>query len=98
MLLSLGPVVAFFGTGHYSGFGAVTSGLYPSAVRATAAGFSYNVGRMASAAAPFVVGSMAGRAGASASAFTVRAGVAFLLAAMPCGRASRRPGNRELAG
>jgi MFS family permease len=80
MLLLLGPAVAFFGTGYYSGFGAVIAELYPTAVRATAAGVGYNVGRIASAAAPFVVGSMAGASGFGA-AFAVT-GAAFLGAAL----------------
>lgn len=80
MLLLLGPAVAFFGTGYYSGFGAVIAELYPTSIRATAAGVGYNVGRIASAAAPFVVGSMAGTSGFGA-AFAV-AGAAFLGAAL----------------
>lgn len=80
MLLILGPAVAFFGTGYYSGFGAVIAELYPTSVRATAAGVGYNVGRIASAAAPFVVGSLAGSRGFGA-AFTIT-GAAFLLAAV----------------
>ncbi len=44
LLLLLGPFVAFFGTGYYSGFGAVIAELYPTSVRATAAGVGYNVG------------------------------------------------------
>lgn len=79
-LLALGPFVAFFGTGYYSGFGAVIAELYPTSVRATAAGVCYNVGRIASAAAPFIVGSMAATRGFGA-AFTVT-GVAFFLAAL----------------
>lgn len=59
VLLLLGPFVAFFGTGYFSGFGAVTAELYPTAIRATAQGFTYNIGRVASAAAPFAVGSLA---------------------------------------
>jgi ATP/ADP translocase len=95
MLLLLGPAVAFFGTGYFSGFGAVIAELYPTAVRATAAGIGYNVGRIASAAAPFVVGSMAGTRGFGA-AFAVT-GVAFLLAAvMWIGIPATH--NRELAG
>jgi MFS family permease len=35
MLLLLGPAVAFFGTGYFSGFGAVIAELYPTAVRPT---------------------------------------------------------------
>ena len=77
VLLVLGPFVAFFGTGYFSGFGAVTAELYPTAIRATAQGFTYNVGRIASAAAPFVVGSLAGTRGFGV-AFSVT-GAAFLL-------------------
>jgi MFS family permease len=80
LLLALGPFVAFFGTGYFSGFGAVIAELYPTSVRATAAGVCYNTGRIASAAAPFVVGSLAATRGFFA-AFAV-AGVAFLLAAL----------------
>jgi MFS family permease len=80
MLLALGPVVAFFGTGYFAGFGAVTAELYPTAIRGRAQGFTYNIGRVASAAAPAVVGSLA-QARGFALAFTV-AGSAFLLAAL----------------
>ena len=59
LLLVLGPFVAFAATGYFSGFGAVTAEIYPTAVRATAQGFTYNVGRLASAAAPYLVGSLA---------------------------------------
>ena len=43
--LLLGPFVAFFATGYFSGFGAVTAELYPTEIRATAQGFTYNLGR-----------------------------------------------------
>jgi MFS family permease len=59
LLLALGPFVAFFGTGYFTGFGALTAEIYPTAVRATAQGLTYNAGRIVSAAAPFVVGSLA---------------------------------------
>ncbi|MCA0374331.1 MAG: MFS transporter [Gemmatimonadetes bacterium] len=78
-LLLLGPFVAFFGTGFYSGFGAVTAELYPTAIRASAQGFTYNIGRIASAAAPFTVGTLATSQGFGV-AFAV-AGAAYLLAA-----------------
>jgi MFS family permease len=80
VLLALGPFVAFFGTGFFSGYGPLTAELYPTAIRATAQGLTYNIGRIASAAAPFVVGSMATSHGFGA-AFAV-AGAAFLLAAV----------------
>ena len=59
LLLALGPLVAFAATGYFSGFGAVTAEIYPTSVRATAQGFTYNVGRLASAAAPYLVGTLA---------------------------------------
>ena len=59
VLLMLGPFVAFFGTGYFTGFGPLTAEIYPTAIRATAQGFTYNVGRIASAVAPFIVGSLA---------------------------------------
>jgi MFS family permease len=80
VLLALGPVLAFFGTGHFSGFGAVTAAIYPTAIRATAQGLTYNVGRLASAAAPFLVGTLAQQRG-FAAAISV-AGLAYLLAAL----------------
>jgi MFS family permease len=78
-LLWLGPFVAFFGTGYFTGFGIVTAESYPTHVRATAQGLTYNTGRLASAAAPFVVGSLADRHGFP-TAFSVVA-AAFLVAA-----------------
>ena len=79
-LLIVGPLVAFFGTGYFSGFGAVTAELYPTRVRATAQGFTYNIGRIASAGAPFVVGTLPQTQGFRA-AFATTA-VAFLCAAV----------------
>jgi len=78
-LLVLGPCVAFAATGYFSGFGAVTAEVYPTAVRATAQGFTYNIGRLASAAAPYLVGSLADTRGfgpamlVSSAAFVVAA-------------------------
>lgn len=59
VLLILGPFLAFVATGYFSGFGAVTAEIYPTSIRATAQGFTYNIGRVASAAAPWAVGSLA---------------------------------------
>jgi MFS family permease len=79
LLLILGPFVAFFGTGYYTGFAAVTAEIYETRVRSTAQGFTYNAGRVASAIAPFTVGSLAQKHGFGA-AFGVGA-VSFLFAA-----------------
>jgi len=59
MLLALGPVVAFFGTGFFSGFSAIASEIFPTEIRATAMGLSYNFGRGFSALAPYAVGALA---------------------------------------
>jgi MFS family permease len=80
VLLILGPFVAFFGTGYFSGFGAVASEIFPTSIRATALGVTYNSGRLLSAVAPFIVGSMAQRRGFG-PAFTLTA-FAFLAAAL----------------
>jgi MFS family permease len=79
-LLALGPFVGFFGAGYFSGFGAVTAEIYPTGIRATAQGFTYNLGRMASAAAPWTVGTLADSHGFP-TAFATAAG-AFVLAAI----------------
>jgi MFS family permease len=59
LLLLFGPLVAFFGTGFFSGFAAVTAEIFPTAIRATAQGFTFNMGRFGSALAPFFIGSLA---------------------------------------
>jgi MFS family permease len=58
-LLLLGPFLAFFGTGYFSGFGAVSAELFPTHLRATAQGLTYNAGRALSALAPVVIGTIA---------------------------------------
>ncbi len=80
LLLILGPFVAFFGTGYFSGFGAVAAEIFPTAVRATALGVTYNSGRLLSAVAPLVIGTLAQSRGFGL-AFTVTS-VAFLIAAL----------------
>jgi MFS family permease len=80
-LLVLGPLVAFFGTGFFSGFSAIASELFPTEIRATAMGVSYNVGRGLSAAAPAVVGLLANRFGLG-SAFFLQAGAFFAAAVL----------------
>ncbi len=79
VLLALGPVVAFFGTGYFSGFGAVTAEIFPTRIRATAQGLTYNLGRGISAAAPFTVGALAAVYGLGAALLVTS--LAFLVAA-----------------
>jgi MFS family permease len=78
-LLVLGPFVGFFGTGFFSGFSAVASELFPTEIRATAMGLTYNVGRGFSALAPFAVGWVAMRYSFFAAFLLLAA--AFLLGA-----------------
>jgi MFS family permease len=78
-LLLLGPVLAFFGTGHFTGFGIISAELFPTSIRASAMGLAYNFGRIFSAAAPWLLGVLAGRAGLDASFWIC--GLAFAVAA-----------------
>jgi MFS family permease len=78
-LLVIGPLVGFFGTGYFSGFGAIASELFPTELRGTALGFSYNIGRVVSAAAPYLIGALSEHAGLSAALCLTS--VAFLGAA-----------------
>jgi MFS family permease len=79
-LLVLGPLVGLFGTGFFSGFSAVASELFPTEIRATAMGLTYNIGRGFSALAPFAVGWVAARHSFFAAFLLLAA--AFLVAAV----------------
>ncbi|HUF46779.1 MAG TPA: MFS transporter [Vicinamibacterales bacterium] len=79
ILLAIGPFTAFFATGYFSGFGAVSAELYPTSIRATAQGLTYNIGRVASALAPWMVGGAAD-VGGYAAALSMAA-IAFIVAA-----------------
>lgn len=59
ILMLLGPVLGYFGHGYFSLFGSFIAELFPTAVRATAQGTSYNIGRMAGALAPYTIGAIA---------------------------------------
>jgi dipeptide/tripeptide permease len=73
----------------------VTAEIYPTDIRATAQGLCYNVGRIASAAAPFAVGSLAQSHGFGV-ALSI-ASVAFIGAAI-CWTWIPETRGRELAG
>jgi len=79
-LLLIGPLVGFFGTGYFSGFSVIASELFPTSLRGSAMGFAYNVGRILSAAAPYLIGSVSQHAGLSYALCITSA--AFLLAAL----------------
>jgi MFS family permease len=78
-LLVIGPLVGFFGTGYFSGFSVIASELFPTSLRGSAMGFVYNIGRVLSAAAPWLIGSISAHAGLSAALCITS--VAFLFAA-----------------
>jgi MFS family permease len=79
LLFILGPIVAFFGAGYFSGYPAMAAEIFPGEVRATAMGFSYNTGRIFSATAPFIIGALAERHGIG-PAFSLLAGAFFIAA------------------
>jgi len=79
LIFCLAPLVAFTATGYFAGFAAVTAEVYETRIRSTAQGFTYNTGRIASAVAPFAVGSLADKHGFGAA--FLASSVAFLLAA-----------------
>jgi MFS family permease len=58
-LVVIGPLVGYFAHGYYSVFGAMLAELFPTRIRASAQGFCYNAGRLASAAAPLAIGAAA---------------------------------------
>ena len=58
-LLIIGPLVGYFAHGYFSLFGAMLAELFPTRIRASAQGFCYNTGRLASAAAPYAIGAAA---------------------------------------
>ena len=59
VLLALSPLLGYFGHGYFSLFGGLVAEMFPTAVRATGQGTSYNAGRMAGAIAPYTIGAVA---------------------------------------
>jgi MFS family permease len=55
-ILVAGCITAFFGTGFFAGSGTLGNELFPTAIRATALGLTYNLARGISALAPWVIG------------------------------------------
>jgi MFS family permease len=79
-LMILGTVVAFFGTGLFSGSGIIGSEIFPTSLRARGLGFTYNGARTLSSVAPFVIGRV-GQAKGLGWAFCLCA-AGYLLAAV----------------
>ncbi|MGA2357150.1 MAG: MFS transporter [Terriglobales bacterium] len=79
VLLILGAIVAFFGTGFFSGSGLIGSEIFPTGLRARALGFTYNGARTLSSVAPYVIGRV-GQAKGLEWAFYLCAAAFFLAA------------------
>lgn len=85
ILLLLGPFIGFFGHGYFSVFGAMLAELFPTNIRGTAQGFTYNVGRAFSALAPLSIGALADIYGIGSALiltaffFLIGAAIIFLL-------------------
>jgi MFS family permease len=82
VLLTLGPLIGYFGYGYFSMFGGFVAELYPAAVRATGQGTSYNIGRMAGAIAPYTIGVIATLPGIGIGLALSVTSAFFLLAAV----------------
>jgi MFS family permease len=57
-LLFLMPILGFFTSGIFSGFPIYLPELYPTALRATGAGFCFNAGRLLAATGPLLTGAL----------------------------------------
>jgi len=87
VLMLAGPLLGYFASGHFSMFGGFVAELFPTRIRATGQGTSYNIGRMAGAVAPYVIGAVAtipgvgiGLAlGVTSAFFLLAAGLVFTL-------------------
>lgn len=55
-IMVMGILVAFFGTGFFSGSGLIGSEIFPTQVRALGLGFTYNGARTLSCIAPYTIG------------------------------------------
>jgi MFS family permease len=81
-LLVLSPLLGYFGHGYFSMFGGFVAELYPTEVRATGQGTSYNLGRTLGALAPYSVGVIATWPGVGIGLALTSTSVFFLLAAV----------------
>lgn len=59
VLMILGPLLGFVGYGYFSLFGSFLAELFPTDVRATGQGLTYNLGRGLGALAPYTIGFVA---------------------------------------
>lgn len=83
-VVALLPILGFFNNGIFTGFAIYFPELFPTAIRATGAGFCFNAGRILAASGPFLTGYLVtvlgtfGRA-ASCIAIVYLAGLLILL-------------------
>ena len=91
-MLLVGTVLAFFGTGFFSGSGIIGSEIFPTRVRARALGFTYNGARTLSSIAPYTMGRVGDHYGLS-WAF-VLCGVSFFVAALVATQLPETKGKR----
>ncbi len=80
VLMMLGTIVAFFGTGLFSGSGIMGSEIFPTSLRARGLGFTYNGARTMSSVAPLVIGRVGQSRGLGWAFYLCAAG--YLLAAL----------------
>jgi MFS family permease len=78
-LLVAGPLLGYFASGIFSGFGPYLSELFPNEVRGAGQGFCYNVGRGVAGLGPFAIGWLSVHY-AIGTAMTVVAVLSYLLA------------------
>jgi len=94
LILLTASITAFFGTGFFVGSALLGSELFPTPIRATALGLSYNTARGISALAPYVIGVIGERQGLSWG--FASCSIAFALAAAAASRVPETIG-RELS-
>lgn len=80
VLMLMGTMVAFFGTGLFSGSGIIGSEIFPTTLRARALGFTYNGARAMSSIAPLAIGRVGQSHGLNAAFYLCAGG--YLLAAL----------------
>ena len=72
------PLLGFFTNGIFSGFPIYLPEIFPTRIRATGAGFCFNVGRVLAAAGPFLTGILVGQLGSFARAASAVAAIYLL--------------------
>ncbi|MBI4265350.1 MAG: MFS transporter [Acidobacteria bacterium] len=82
VLMLLGPLFGYAAHGYFSMFGGFIAELFPTAVRATGQGTSYNLGRLAGAVAPYTIGAIATLPGIGIGLAMATTSGFFLLAAL----------------